>query len=96
MPAGRPPGILNGGGGRPPGRSPVRITAQGNCDARACLPAGKPNGGGGKGCTPGFCPSIGFEEDCPSAAYDDVMESITDCAFSWPISKGWSIWEVEC
>jgi hypothetical protein len=33
-----------------------------------CSPAGKPKGGGGKGCTPGFWPSMGFEEDWPSAA----------------------------
>lgn len=29
---------------------------------------------------------MGFEEDWPSAAYEEVMESITDWAFSWPIS----------
>lgn len=38
------------------------------------------------GCTPGFEFSIGFDEDWPSAAYELVMESITDWAFSWPIS----------
>jgi len=38
------------------------------------------------GCTPGFEFNIGFELDCPSAAYEFVIESITDCAFSWPIS----------
>jgi hypothetical protein len=27
-----------------------------------------------------------LDEDCPSAAYEDVIESMTDCAFSWPIS----------
>jgi hypothetical protein len=27
-----------------------------------------------------------LDEDWPSAAYEDVMESMTDCAFSWPIS----------
>lgn len=31
---------------------------------------------------------MGFEDDCPSAAYEFVIESITDCAFSWPISAG--------
>jgi hypothetical protein len=46
-----------------------------------CLPAAKLNGGG-KGCTPGFWPSMGFEEDWPSAAYEEVMESMTDWAFS--------------
>lgn len=46
---------------------------------------GTPNGGGG-GNDPGApgCCSNGFA--CPSAAYEDVIESITDCAFSWPIS----------
>jgi len=29
---------------------------------------------------------MGFEDDCPSAAYELVIESITDCAFSCPIS----------
>jgi hypothetical protein len=29
---------------------------------------------------------MGFEADWPSAAYEFVMESITDCAFSCPIS----------
>lgn len=29
---------------------------------------------------------MGLEEDWPSAAYEDVMESMTDWAFSWPIS----------
>lgn len=43
----------------------------------------KPNGGG---FTPGFCPSMGFDDDCPSAAYEEVIESMTDCAFSCPIS----------
>jgi hypothetical protein len=55
-----------------------------------------PNGGGGTppgkgnggiiGCAPGFEFNIGFELDCPSAAYELVIESITDCAFSCPIS----------
>lgn len=49
-------------------------------------PPGKPNGGGIMGCTPGFWPSMGFEADCPSAAYEFVIESMTDCAFSCPIS----------
>ena len=29
---------------------------------------------------------MGFDEDWPSAAYEDVIESMTDWAFSWPIS----------
>lgn len=51
------------------------------------IPPGKPKGGGGNGWTPGFWPSIGFDADWPSAAYEEVIESITDCAFSWPISE---------
>jgi hypothetical protein len=31
---------------------------------------------------------MGFAWAWPSAAYEEVMESITDCAFSWPISVG--------
>lgn len=50
------------------------------------IPPGNPNGGGIIGWTPGFWPSIGFDEDWPSAAYEEVIESITDWAFSWPIS----------
>jgi hypothetical protein len=50
-------------------------------------PPGNANGGGGiMGCPPGFWPSIGLDADCPSAAYEEVMESMTDWAFSWPIS----------
>jgi hypothetical protein len=56
---------------------------------RGGVPPGKGNGGGIIGCPPGFCPSIGFDEDWPSAAYEEVMESMTDWAFSWPISVGW-------
>jgi hypothetical protein len=52
-------------------------------------PPGKANGGG---CTPGFWPSMGFDADCPSAAYEFVMESITDCAFSCPISASMLVW----
>lgn len=49
----------------------------------------KAKGGGGNGApTPGCCPNMGFWLDCPSAAYEFVMESMTDCAFSWPISVG--------
>ena len=43
---------------------------------------GKPGGGGGKP-LPGCC-IIGT--DWPSAAYEDVIESMTDWAFSCPIS----------
>ena len=48
---------------------------------------GNPKGGGGNGCPgPGCCPSMGFAPAWPSAAYEDVMESMTDWAFSCPIS----------
>jgi len=30
---------------------------------------------------------MGFDDDWPSAAYEEVMESMTDWAFSWPISR---------
>jgi hypothetical protein len=52
---------------------------------------GIPPGNGGKGIPPAkepaaaigiFCGNIGFAPACPSAAYDDVIESMTDCAFS--------------
>lgn len=32
------------------------------------------------------CCSIGFCAACPASAYDDVIESMTLCAFSCPIS----------
>jgi hypothetical protein len=54
---------------------------------------GKPKGGGGNGGPPMGAPtppwgaSMGLAPACPSAAYEEVMESITDWAFSWPISK---------
>lgn len=49
---------------------------------------GKPNGGGNPGPPIGPPPwfNIGFEPAWPSAAYEDVIESMTDWAFSWPIS----------
>lgn len=45
---------------------------------------GTPKGGGGNDPGAPGCCSNGFA--CPSAAYEDVIESITDCAFSCPIS----------
>jgi hypothetical protein len=68
--------MANGGGG-----SPGKCLVSASLFSRLIgdVPPGNPNGGGA---TPGFCPNIGFEEDCPSAAYEFVMESITDCAFS--------------
>lgn len=48
------------------------------------VPPGKPNAGNP---WPGwFWRSIGFAWAWPSAAYEEVMESMTDCAFSCPIS----------
>lgn len=54
---------------------------------REILP-GKPKGGGNPGPPIGPPPwfNIGFEPAWPSAAYEDVIESMTDWAFSWPIS----------
>lgn len=45
---------------------------------------GIPNGGGGNDPGAPGCCSNGLA--CPSAAYELVIESITDCAFSCPIS----------
>lgn len=70
----RPPG-----GGKGNGGAGIPGTANGGG-----IPPGKAPGKGG-GATPGFWPSIGFDADCPSAAYEEVMESMTDWAFSWPI-----------
>lgn len=55
------------------------------------MPPGKPNGGGGIPPNPpapiGPLPcSIGFAPACPASAYEFVIESMTDCAFSCPIS----------
>lgn len=57
------------------------------------IPPGAANGGGipggrPKAAAPLWVPpgSIGFALAWPSAAYEDVIESMTDCAFSWPIS----------
>jgi hypothetical protein len=80
MPAGTPPAMPNGGGGTPP-RGSCQYMHYEKLSWFGCLPAAKLNGGG-KGCTPGFWPSMGFEEDWPSAAYEEVMESMTDWAFS--------------
>jgi hypothetical protein len=67
MPAGMPLAMPNGGGGTPPiGELLVCVLQE--LLLFECSPAAKLKGGGGKGCTPGFWPSIGFEEDWPSAA----------------------------
>ena len=55
-------------------------------DSESDVPPGNANGGGIIGCPPGFCPSMGLDADWPSAAYEEVIESMTDWAFSWPIS----------
>ena len=83
--------LLKGGGGIPPYFELVSV-AQDRCQSFESqnLP-GKPKGGGGKP-WPGIggggpCgASMGFDPACPSAAYEFVIESMTDCAFSWPIS----------
>jgi len=53
-------------------------------------PKGGNPGGGPPGNPPGFGPrfgvcSMGFEDAWPASAYEEVMESMTLCAFSWPI-----------
>jgi len=54
---------------------------------QSCNAPPKPKGGGGNGAPgPRGCASMGLALDWPSAAYEDVMESMTDWAFSWPIS----------
>jgi len=60
-----------GGNGIPPGGG--------------AIPGGKPKG---IAATPAWVPpgNMGFALACPSAAYEEVMLSITDCAFSCPIS----------
>ncbi len=79
MPAGNTPGGApgmpgKGGGGMPPGKPKL---GGGNAAAAAAAAAAAPGW---------FCGSIGLAWAWPSAAYDDVMESMTDWAFSWPIS----------
>ena len=58
--------------------------------SRGDVPPGNGNPGGGKApFAPGwFCGSMGLLWAWPSAAYELVMESMTDWAFSWPISAG--------
>lgn len=46
------------------------------------VPGGKPKGGGLKWLCAWFWGSIGFASAWPSAAYEFVMESMTDWAFS--------------
>lgn len=69
-----PGGAPNGGGGIPILVSPFP-------SRRYVYEPAKPMGG--KPGPPPGCWSIGF--GCPSAAYELVIESITDCAFSCPI-----------
>ena len=66
-------------------RSPLRLAGR-EGDNVPPGNAGKP-GGGKAPLAPGwFCGSIGLLWAWPSAAYELVMESMTDWAFSWPIS----------
>lgn len=94
--AGGPPGMPGkGGGGMPAGRG------KGKGGGGPAAPPARSEGGGGKPAPKGmgggmppwppyppgwFWGSIGLLCAWPSAAYDEVMESMTDCAFSWPIS----------
>lgn len=87
-------GKLPGGGGAPVAEGPPGPLTPG----RAGNPGGgmPPGNGGGKGMPAGgkapppgwFWGSIGLLWAWPSAAYEEVMESMTDWAFSWPISAG--------
>lgn len=92
------PGMPGNGGGapgaastgsvssrRPLSSSPLRLAGR-EGDNVPPGNAGKP-GGGKAPLAPGwFCGSIGLLWAWPSAAYELVMESMTDWAFSWPIS----------
>ena len=87
------PDMLKGGGGIPPvGEPDQRSVGCGRHmrgEGEGKVP-GNPNGGGAKPGPPIGGPpwgaSMGFEPDSPAAAYEFVMLSITDWAFSWPIS----------
>lgn len=68
-----------GKGGRPFGGG---IMPPGMGNGGGGTPPGNANGGGIMGCPPRFCPSMGLDEDWPSAAYEEVIESMTDWAFS--------------
>jgi hypothetical protein len=94
----RPPGpggIKGGAPGAPGGGNGMPGMGNGNGGA-----PGAPGGGKGMPLGPGmgprpgaippgwFCGSMGLAWAWPSAAYEEVMESMTDWAFSWPISGG--------
>lgn len=64
--------------GNPGGIPPGGIGNPGGSPAGGSIPPGGPKPGGAV-----F--SIGLFADCPSAAYEFVMLSMTLCAFSWPI-----------
>ena len=64
--------------GNPGGIPPGGIGNPGGRPAGGTMPPGGPNPGGAV-----F--SIGLFADCPSAAYEFVMLSMTLCAFSCPI-----------
>jgi len=86
---GGPPGPPNGGGGMPGTDVSMPIKLSVSCVVSVLPFGGKPKGGGmPKGVAPmGPLPgSIGFWLAWPASVYEAVMESITDCAFSCPIS----------
>ena len=80
--------MANGGGGIPP----INLISLDHVPRSVIEKVpGNPNGGGGNPCPgigggPPCGASIGFAPACPSAAYEFVIESMTDCAFSCPIS----------
>ncbi|GAO49850.1 hypothetical protein G7K_3987-t1 [Saitoella complicata NRRL Y-17804] len=80
---GNAPGAPGGGNGNPPGGG------KGSAPGAPGGGKGKPPGGGGNGNPPGIgIPGIGNggRPGRPDCSYEDVMESITCWAFSWPIS----------
>lgn len=85
MPPGGPLGRFGKCGGGPPVScvSHVRVARVRiyMCEKRP-IPGGKPKGGGLKWLCAWFWGSIGFASAWPSAAYEFVMESMTDWAFS--------------
>jgi len=88
---GIPPGMPGkGGGGRPPGIPGIDMWKGGAPGGGKGMPPGPmPGMGPSPGAIPPgwFCGSMGLAWAWPSAAYEDVMESMTDWAFSWPISR---------
>jgi hypothetical protein len=85
MPLGGKGGIPFGGNGNGGIPRPAGIGGAPGAPNGGGMPGGKPKG---MAATPAWVPpgNIGFALACPSAAYDEVILSMTDCAFSWPIS----------